>query len=76
MKEVLHLTSSVQRHSLIPYLWRSRCHCGANFLAPNETAARTALNQHIAAEEPFPDLGITPEPGSGAANVQEGSEKK
>lgn len=57
----LHMTNHVRRHKDIPHLWRSRCSCGQWFLAPTKNLARTALNQHIASEEPFPDLSLTEE---------------
>ena len=55
----LHMKNHVRRHSDIPFMWRSRCSCGVWFLAATEELAQMALDQHIAAEEPFPDLSLT-----------------
>jgi hypothetical protein len=54
----LHLVASVRRHSAIPWLWRSACTCGEWFLAGTEERARLAIDTHITAEEPFPDIGL------------------
>lgn len=62
----LHFKTSVKRHTVIPFLWRVRCFCGWNAFAPTEDRALAAIEHHITEEEPFPDIGLDPEPGSEA----------
>ena len=64
----LHLVAAVKRHTQVVHLWRALCTCGQYFLAATEDRARAGLDHHITAEEPFPDLGLEPEPGNGASN--------
>lgn len=64
----MHIQMSVRRHKDVPFLWRARCSCGAEFFAASEARAQSGLDHHIHEEEPFPDLGLAPdakeEPGS------------
>lgn len=64
--KALHFKTSNNRHARIPYLWRVRCFCGWNAFAATEGAAQAAVDHHISEEEPFPDIGLDPEPGSEA----------
>lgn len=68
--KALHFKRAIRRHAKIPYLWRCWCNCGWNAFAGSERNAEAALADHIQQEEPFPDLGIEPEPGSGADNAR------
>lgn len=68
--KALHFKKAIRRHVAIPYLWRCWCWCGWNAIAANELAAQQALDHHITEEEPFPDLGLEPEPGSGADHAK------
>lgn len=61
----IHVSMGVRRHKDIPYLWKSRCSCGAYFLASEEWKAKAGLEDHISQEEPFPDMGLTDEPSQG-----------
>jgi len=53
--------ATVQRHSSVPYLWRSGCLCGWSALSSNRSAAEMAATNHIESEEAFPDYSFLSE---------------
>lgn len=67
MSLILPHRTTTQRHSAIPYLWRASCSCGWSAFAGDAVHARAAADEHLSAEEPFPEDWLPADPDSEAA---------